>query len=187
MRQNGITNRGTREIDLLPEILSLTVQHLATCRLTSAAVFDFTSSQSGDENKKSYWPQNSLRTGSGKCTLGMSYFSSSSISHRDDLSLEPALMSVRTWQPDRFHGEQNKTSKKHREEPCQLQNCLEHNQSTHKCSPWHSHTGRTNGKEVNTISIDMPLLMHRFHHEIAECVAKMNSFCLLGKENDFGF
>lgn len=62
-------------------------------------------------------PQNLLRTLLGECSLGKSYFSSSSISHRDDLSPEPALMSVRTWQPDRFHGEQTKTSKKHGEEP----------------------------------------------------------------------
>lgn len=62
-------------------------------------------------------PQNLLRTRSEKCSLGKSYFSSSSASHRDDLRPEPALMSVRTWQPDQFHGEQNKTSKKHSEEP----------------------------------------------------------------------
>lgn len=127
--------------------LPRTVQQLSTNRLTAAAVFDCTRSQTREENKKSNWPQNFLRTRSGKCTLGMSYFSSSSISHRDDLSLEPALMSVRTWQPDRFHGEQNKTSKKHREEPCQLQKCLKHNQSTHRCNPWHSHAQCTNGKQ----------------------------------------
>ena len=62
-------------------------------------------------------PQNLLRTPSEESSLGKSYFSSSSASHRDDLSPEPALMSVRTWQPDRFHGEQTKTSKKHGEEP----------------------------------------------------------------------
>lgn len=129
-------NQGTGEIDLLPEIFPHTVQLLATSRLTSAAVFDFARSQNSEENKKSNWLENSLRTRSGKCTLGMSYFSSSSISHRDDLSLEPALMLVRTWQPDRFHGEQNKTSKKHREEPCQLRKCLQHDQSTHRCSLW---------------------------------------------------
>lgn len=144
-------NQGTREIDLLPEIFPHTAQHLATSRLTSAAVFDFTRSQNSEENKKSNWPENSLRTRSGKCTLGMSYFSSSSISHRDDLSLEPALMSVRTWQADRFHGEQNKTSKKHREEPGQLQKCLQHNQSAPRCSPWLSSAQCTDGKHDQCI------------------------------------
>lgn len=62
-------------------------------------------------------PENLLRTQSEKCSLGKSYFSSSSASHRDDLSPEPALMSVRTWQPDQFHREQTKTSKKPGEEP----------------------------------------------------------------------
>lgn len=62
-------------------------------------------------------PQNVLRARSEKCSLSKSYFSSSSASHGDDLSPAPALMSVRTWQPDHFHGEPNKTSKKHGEEP----------------------------------------------------------------------
>lgn len=103
-----------------PEILPSIFQHLATSWLTSTAIFDFTrslASEGGGVRNISERPQNLLRTQSEKCSLGKSYFSSSSASHRDDLSLEPALMSVRTWQPDRFHGEQNKTSKKHREEP----------------------------------------------------------------------
>jgi hypothetical protein len=81
LKEHGVKrnnkNQGTRKIDLLHEILPSMVQHLATSRLTSAAVFDFTRNQTSGEKKKKKpnRPQNSLRTRSGKCTLGMSYFS----------------------------------------------------------------------------------------------------------------